>query len=387
MASTTNTIRAAQQAHRAQPPAIGPMKIHWRLPQGGSDANRSRARMDDGLAGALPDLERQVEFARAAEDLGIDSLLVDYGYNKPDSIILSTAIGLQTKRIKLIIASRSGLMSPTTFVQQLNTLSALINGRFSLNIVAGHSPAEQRYYGDFLPHDERYERTEEYLDVCRQFWNRSEPDSLVNFHGKYYNIRNGEIKTPFISPQRSSPEIFVAGSSAPALALATNFGDIWISLAQPPDQLKQNALEMVATGIEVGLRLSVICRSTREEAVAAAERMQDSGDGNKAERSFVQASDSVGITRALVEASGTDSHWLTPCLWNGAVRSMGAPAIALVGSPEDIANAIMEYSEIGVSQLILSGWPQYEAMRCFGQKVLPLLRGRERAMSCRPTNP
>ena len=60
-------------------------------------------------------------------------------------------------------------MSPVTFVQQLNTLSNLIGGRFALNIVAGHSPEEQRSYGDFLDHDRRYDRTDEFLAVCRAF--------------------------------------------------------------------------------------------------------------------------------------------------------------------------------------------------------------------------
>ena len=44
----------------------------------------------------------------------------------------------------------------------------LTGGRVSLNIVAGHSPDEQRYYGDFLTHDERYERTDEFLTICRR---------------------------------------------------------------------------------------------------------------------------------------------------------------------------------------------------------------------------
>jgi len=341
--------------------------------------------MNASDATALPDLENQLKFARKAEALGIDSLLVDFGYNKPDSIILSTALGLQTKRIKFIIASRSGLMSPATFVQQLNTLSALIDGRFSLNMVAGHSPVEQRYYGDFLSHDERYARTGEYLDICHRFWRRE--NYPVNFSGEYYQIENGEIKTPFVSPERSAPEIFIAGSSAPAVELAHAAGDIWVTLAQPVDLLAQAAANMVAGNKEVAIRLSVICRETREEAIAAAEELiQKQTDEAIAEKGFVTKSDSVGIKRALDEADGVASHWLTSCLWNGAVKSFGAPSIALVGSPKDIADAIIEYYQIGVTQLILSGWPQFEEMCLFGQSVLPLLRQKVKTMSSNATN-
>ena len=135
------------------------LKFHWRLPHGGETLGDTRAGFNRASLG-LPDLEAQIAFCHQAEQCGIDSLLTDFGYAKPDPILLATALGLATEKIKFIVAYRSGLLSPATFVQQLNTLSALIQGRFSLNIVAGYSPQEQRAYGDFLAHDERYDRTD-----------------------------------------------------------------------------------------------------------------------------------------------------------------------------------------------------------------------------------
>src|SRR5262249_43580514 len=155
-----------------------PLRFHWRLPQGGERAWASRSFQASLKETGLPDLESQVDFCLRAEESGIDSLLIDFGWSKPDPMLLAAAIGRDAARIKFIIAYRSGIISPTSFVQQLNTLSCLINGRFSLNIVAGHSPEEQKYYGDFLPHDARYERTEEFLAVCHAFW---KSDSDVNF--------------------------------------------------------------------------------------------------------------------------------------------------------------------------------------------------------------
>jgi alkanesulfonate monooxygenase len=61
------------------------------------------------------------------------------------------------------------------------------------------------------------------------------------------------------------------------------------------------------------------------------------------------------------------------------VRSHGAPAIALVGSPDDIASAVLEFSRAGVSQFIISGWPKLDEMLFFGREVLPLIRKREHA--------
>ena len=196
----------------------------------------------------------------------------------------------------------------------------------------------------------------------------------MNYSGKYYQIENGQIKTPFMSPGRSAPEVFIAGGSPPAFKLAKDSGDIWISLARPVEQSKTDALDMLAKGREVGVRLSVICRATREQAVQAAEQMLAAArDDVRVEASFVKNTESAGIKRALAEADDAQSHWRTPCLWNGAVKSHGAPAIALVGSPADIAAAVLEYHGIGVSQFIFSGWPQYDAVRKFGEEVIPLI--------------
>src|SRR4029077_6861701 len=178
--------RSAAPAGRiARTHSIMKLTFHWRLLQGGETANMTRAGEGMRRETGLPDLGRQLEFCRRAELCGITGLLTDIGATKPDPILLSAALGMATEKIEFIVAYRSGLIPPTTFVQQLNTLSSLIQGRFSLNIVAGHSPLEQRYYGDFLSHDERYPRTEEFLAICHAFWRSDEP---VNFQGKNYQI-------------------------------------------------------------------------------------------------------------------------------------------------------------------------------------------------------
>src|SRR5580765_6721329 len=190
--------------------AIMELKVHWRLLQGGERSAITRTTGSSETLTGLPDLEAQIDFCRKAEDAGIHGLLTDFGASKPDSIVLATALGLATSKIEFIIAYRSGLIAPTSFVQQINTLSALINGRLSLNIVAGHSPEEQAYYGDLLPHGERYARTAEFLDVCRALWGRSGP---VTYRGRYYQTENARLNTPFVADQRSFPEIFIAGGS------------------------------------------------------------------------------------------------------------------------------------------------------------------------------
>ena len=356
------------------------LKFHWRLLQGGESRGvTTRATGASQRATGLPDLEHQIEFCRQAEASGITGLLTDVGASKPDPILLAAGLGLAVERIEFIVAYRSGLTLPTTFVQQLNTLSALVNGRVSLNIVAGHSPLEQRYYGDCLAHHERYARTEEFLAICHAFWQNNGP---VNFSGKYYRIEEGKLNTPFISPHRSFPELFIAGGSDEARNLAISQGTLWMRLADTPENLRSSVPPVLAAGKEVGLRMSIIARPTREEAVRAAYQLlaalEPSMRDRENEARFMIRSDSVSInaTYALAE-----KEWLNHYLWTGAIRTHGAPAVALVGSFEEVASALIDYASIGVTQFILSGWPKLDEMILFGKEVLPRVRELESALN------
>src|SRR5207248_11519380 len=107
---------------------------------------------------ALPDVSGWTRFARAAEEAGIESVLLSFSRYEPDTILIACAMGRATPTLKYIVAYRSGLIQPAPFVQQINTLSGLIGGRVALNLVAGSSTPEQRGSGDFLEHDHRYAR-------------------------------------------------------------------------------------------------------------------------------------------------------------------------------------------------------------------------------------
>jgi alkanesulfonate monooxygenase len=353
-----------------------PLRIHWRLPQRGEGTAITRSGQALLAETGLPDLENQIRFCREAEECGIDSLLVDFGWLKPDAIILSTALGLATSRIRLIIAYRSGLMSPTTFVQQLNTLSSLIDGRFSLNVVAGYSPEEQRAYGDFLPHDERYARTEEFLAICNDYWRRGRAEC----DGRYYRIEGGRLLATFVSSDEAiAPELLIAGTSEQARDLAVRQGTCWMMFAQPPDQIRAMSGPVLAAGKTIGIRAAIVVRPTREEALGAAREIVRQADPDASsrtgERHFIRGgTDSVSMSRTY-DAAGDE--WLTPYLWTGAVRVFGSSSLVLVGSPDEIVDALFEYRDAGVTQFIFSGWPKLEEMRIFGREVLPILRRRE----------
>jgi alkanesulfonate monooxygenase len=244
-------------------------------------------------------------------------------------------------------------------------------------MVVGHSQEEQRSYGDFLSHDERYQRSDEFLTICRAFWGGGGP---VDFAGKYYRIEGGRLGTPFVSAERRAPEIYLGGGSGLAREIAARHADCWLRLGEAPEKLRDEAAVLRGQGVEVGVRLSLIARPSREEALAAAAALLAEGGEGWVREVFVRGSDSESIRDAFARASDA-AHWPTPWLWTGAVASRGPSAVCLVGTPDEIAAAILEYRRVGVSQIILSSWGNHEAVTCFGQEILPRVRRLERELA------
>jgi alkanesulfonate monooxygenase len=326
---------------------------------------------------ARPDLDVLVQYCRHAEECSIESVLTAFGFHRADPIVLATAVGLLTERINFMVAVRSGISSPTAFVQQVNSVAAVTGGRICLNVVAGHTPGEQRGYGDFLSHDERYSRTDEFLTICRALWEGSEP---VSFEGDHYRVEGAKLNLRFLSEGRSAPEIYVGGNSPQAAELAVKHASCLLRLPDAPELMRPSVEAVTSRGTEVGLLVSLIIRDTKAEAVAAASAMLERlGDRpRQTHREFRQRSDSVAFTSMLGRAESAEDPWLSPHLWTGAVPFLGAPAVALVGSPDDIASALLDYREVGVTQFLFMGWPDVDEMTRFTRDVLPLVRAKER---------
>jgi alkanesulfonate monooxygenase len=321
---------------------------------------------------ARPDMEGWIRFARHAEESGIESVLLSFSRYEPDTLMIACALGRATRRLKLIAAYRSGLMQPTTFVQQVNTLSGWIDGRVAVNIVAGSSAAEQRGYGDFLDHDARYARAGEFLAICDAFWSGADE---VDFRGECYRVERGRMYVPFLAPDRKAPEVYVSGHSPQAEHLALTRGSCWLRLIDTPEALAPLAARVRERGVEVCLRLGLICRPTREEAIRAAEAMLPDEAIGRRERGILSGSDSRTLRGALETADSVG--WMDRNLWAGLVPFYGSSAITLLGSPRELRDAFLAYARVGVTQFIISGWPKLDEMLIFGREVLPLIRDAE----------
>ena len=365
------------------------LRFHWMLPKAGEvslDAPQSpqaaaryrREALVRASPAARPDLDGWTSFARRAEESGIESVLIALNSHEPDPLVVSCALGQATRNLRFIVACRSGLVQPTSFVHQINTLSTLIQGRVAVNLIADSSTAEQHGYGDFLDHDERTERNQEFLTICNAFWRNG---GEVSFDGRHYQVEKGKLHTPFSARDRRAPEIYVSGHSASAERLALTGGTCLLRVADNPQQLRSWTGAVRSRGIEVCLRLCVVCRSTRAEAVSVAQSLLP--QVNQAEAQTVAHKDDSQVSRDASAKVSSENGWLTQSLWAGLALHYGP---VLVGTPEEIAGALLEYKAIGVTQFIMSGWPEIDEVTNFGRHVLPLVREGEEKLKTLAAN-
>ena len=357
------------------------LRFHWMLPKGGEvrlDAPQSpreaaRYRIDSTSAGSSaprPDMKGWLRFAELAEAAGIESVLISFSRYEPDPLMVSCALGGATRRLKFIVAYRSGLMQPAAFVQQVNTLSTLIDGRVAVNIVAGSAKAEQRGYGDFLAHDDRYARADEFLAVCHAFWRNG---SEVDFEGRYYQVERGKLHTPLLAPRSERSRDLHFGTLGTRGTTIRQL--LFVASGGHAGELGRPGCARASHGLDVCLRFGIICRPTREEAVAVAESLMP--DGELQGRKLITALRDDSQMHQEAAAAVGDPSWPAPWLWAGLVPYFGPVWTTILGTPEDIAAVLLAYKRIGVSQFIMSGWPEVDELSVFSRDVLPLVRSGE----------
>ena len=360
------------------------LHLHWYLPTAGD----GRGIVGSGRAGSNgtgdkvavdrpPTIAYLGQIARSVEQLGFEALLTPTGTWCEDAWLTTAALSQVTERLKFLVAFRPGFISPTLAAQQAQTFQRISGGRLLLNIVAGGDPAEQRRFGDFLGHDERYERTAEFLQVLR---GASSGDSF-DFTGKYYTVEGA-------TAARSDwglPPLFFGGASPIAEDVAAQHVEVYLAWGETPPQIKERLDRMrekaAAAGrtLTFGIRLHVLGRDTADQAWQEAHRLLDGLDPARVATVQDQLAklDSVGQRRMRSLHGGSrDELEIYPNLWAGYGLVRGGAGTAIVGSHSQVAERLEEYHALGIDHAILSGQPHLEEAYWFGEGAARLLRQR-----------
>ncbi len=348
------------------------LHLHWFLPTAGD--SRDVVGFGPAAGDRPPSLEYLTEVALNAERLGFEGVLTPVGSQCTDPWIATSALVGATTRLRFIVAVRTGSASPTLVAQQAAGLQQLSRGRVVLNIVTGGDAQEQQRYGDWLDHDQRYARTDEFLTVVRGAWGAVPFD----FEGEHVHV-SGATSGLGSAPV---PPIFFGGASPAALRVAARHADVHLSWGETADRLTPGLERMREVArehgrsIAFGVRLHVITRDRAKDAWDETERLLGAMPPAliaKAQREFAR-SQSVAQQRMMALHNGsTDDLVVGPNLWAGFGLVRGGAGTALVGSHEEVAERIAEYHAAGFDHVILSGQPHVEEASWFGEGVMPLL--------------
>ncbi|WP_328357244.1 LLM class flavin-dependent oxidoreductase [Mycobacterium sp. NBC_00419] len=357
-------------------------KFFWFLPTNGdsrSIVGASHASSHHAIPEGYraPTRRYLAEIARAADRLGYEGVLTPTGTWCEDAWLTASAMLAETERLKFLVAFRPGLVPPTLAAQQAATFQRFSDGRLLLNVVTGGDDSEQRRFGDWLSHDERYSRTGEFLHIVKSVWE----NETFDFKGEYFTIRDGRVS----EPPNPIPQFYFGGSSAAALPIAAEHVDVYLTWGEPPqaaaakiNQVRELA-ERRGRTMKFGIRLHTITRDTSAAAWAVAEELVKELTPEQIAQAtkLHTSSQSEGQRRMAALHSGrVDELEIYPNLWAGVGLVRGGAGTALVGSHEEVANLIWEYHSLGFDEFILSGYPHLEEAYWFAEGVLPLLRAK-----------
>src|SRR5260370_34616856 len=121
--------------------------------------------------GPAIDVDSVRRSAQAPEQADFDRILIGYFTNAADGLIVAQYAAFVTEKLGLMLAHRPGFVAPTLAARKLATLDQFSGGRLAVHIISGGDDGDQRKDGDFLSPDERYARTDEYVEILRQIWN------------------------------------------------------------------------------------------------------------------------------------------------------------------------------------------------------------------------
>jgi len=331
-----------------------------------------------------------------------------------DPSLLIPALAYATSDLGFAFTQSILQEQPFNFARRLSTLDHISGGRVGWNVVTSYLETAGRNlgFGGLPPHDERYDRADEYLEVVYKLLEGSWEDDAVlrdverrvyadpaKIHeidhvGRYYDVVGPHLSEP--SPQRT-PVLFQAGSSERGRAFAARHAEAIFIAARNPEGARAQIEDVRARAAQLGRDpgdilfyqgLSAIVGGTEEEARRKAAEIDAfaSEDGYGAhmagnlgidlsELDFdapigeLKTNGSQGLLQGLIE-SAPDKTWRFGDLMRFVVD------LRVVGTPEQVADQLQTWVDAGVDGLNLMYHTTPGSFADFVDGCVPVLQQR-----------
>lgn len=341
---------------------------------------------------------------------------VRYGVCWPphDPVTLLPAMAAATEHLGLATTLSISVIPPYNAVRTLSTLDYMSGGRAGWNVVTGHLRGEYRALGiEQLEHDERYDRADEYMALCRKLWNGIRPGAIlmnketgefadpakidrIDHQGKYFRCQG---VPPVLPSAQGHPVIFQAGSSGRGLKFAVENAEVMFSIQPHEEGMRRYMASIREAGEKFGrkdpIRVTFGVQPILGGSEAEAKRQYDelvarvpldaalarlSGSlgvdfsqfdpDRPMEEHDTQASQ--GMMKAMAAMVGGKKFTLREVayLWGTAVGMM-----PIIGTPEQVADRMERiWRETGCFGYNITPTLNDQSVRDFVEQVVPLLQ-------------
>jgi FMNH2-dependent dimethyl sulfone monooxygenase len=321
------------------------------------------------------------ELTLQAEDLGYDlTLIAELNLNdikgvEADSLdawTTTAALAAVTKKLELMIAVRPTFHNPALLAKQAACLDRISGGRLTLNVVSSWWRDEATKYGiPFDEHDERYARTEEWLNVLQSCWRQQHTSHI----GRFYNI-DDNILSPKPLPARGYsrapqgaglPTLYAGGESETAKNLIAAKCDAYLMHGDDPNTIAAKIADMKArrakhphlAPLVFGVTGYCIVRDSEAEANREVDRICQQPDPAQSPAGFANFQQWTSGSQLEKKLSLRDYSVSNRGLHSG-----------LIGTPEQVKQRLADFEGAGCSLVLLQSSPQHTEMARFAKQVM-----------------
>lgn len=292
------------------------------------------------------------QVARASDLAGFDGVRIPEDPNGDEPWIVAGYISRGTKHLKLLTEFEASRGSSVYAAKNAVSFQRFTGGRFAWQISKGGNEKARQALGDFIPEADISQRIEEFVTVARGVLT----ETNYSYKGQYFEVLNGGFQGAL--GNQKVPPVYLSGNSEASYELSAKVANYHVFDALPLTELEaeivilNGKLRAHGRSVALGLRIDIIARETEKEAVFDARRIWE------------QSGQKQGIGDPVI------SHHL----WSGLSSATNGAKATLVGSYEQVAQFLIDYSKAGITSFQLSAVPHFEEAYRIGEFVLPLVR-------------
>lgn len=333
-----------------------------------------------------------------------------------DPTLLVPAMAAVTHHLGFGITSNLSYEPPYPFARRMSTLDHLTRGRVGWNIVTGYLDSASRAMGlqGLAPHDERYDRADDYLELLYKLWEGSWEDDAVRrdkisrvftdpakvhrirHQGPYYQMEGYHLCEPSI---QRTPVLFQAGTSPRGQRFAARHAEAIFISAQDKGAARDTVRSLRRQAVEAGRRpedlkifvgIAAVVGATQEEAQA---KYDDYRQYASPEAGLAHFSSSVGIDFSRYDLDDPIDYGHSNAIQSAAKAAqanamtkrkllerfhLGSRYPTLIGDPHSVADELESWiDDVGVDGFNLARTVTPESYEDFIDLVIPELQNRD----------